>query len=210
MNLVPEEIETYCESHSSPESEVLKALVKETYENAKLPQMQVGHLEGAFLKILVRLTRAQRVLEIGTFTGYSALAMAEGLPENGKVITCDIDPVNTEIARKHWSLSPNGKKIELKLGPALQTLETIEGPFDLAFIDADKENYLKYWNKILPKMNSGGLLIADNVLWSGRVLNPKEPTDHKIAEFNKQVHSDPRVELLMLPVRDGMTLAWKR
>jgi caffeoyl-CoA O-methyltransferase len=157
----------------------------------------------------VRLLRAKRILELGTFTGYSSLIMAEGLPDDGKVITCDIDPVTTEIAKKYWSRSPHGKKIELKLGPALETVKTIVGLFDLVFIDADKVNYINYWELCLPKIRRGGLLVIDNVLWSGSVLNPEDETERAIAEFNKHVSNDERVEVVMLPIRDGVTLAWK-
>ena len=209
-NLISEKIEEYCAQHSLPESPIFKDLVKETYSKTEMPQMQVGQLEGDFLRLLVRISKAKRVLEIGTFTGYSALAMAEGLPEDGQLITCDIDPTNTQIAKKFWEKSPHGKKIELKLGPALETLKSLEYPFDLAFIDADKENYVNYWEEILPKMRPGGLIVSDNVLWSGRVLDPKEKSDHAIVAFNKHVKKDARVESVMLTVRDGITLAWKR
>jgi caffeoyl-CoA O-methyltransferase len=134
--------------------------------------------------------------------------MAEGLPDDGKLITCDIDPKTTQIAQKYWSRSPHGKKIELKLGPALETLKTIEGSFDLIFIDADKMNYINYWELCLPKIRRGGLLVIDNVLWSGSVLNPEDETERAIAQFNKHV-CDERVEVVMLPIRDGVTLAWK-
>jgi caffeoyl-CoA O-methyltransferase len=159
--------------------------------------------------MLARLVSARRVLELGTFTGYSALVMAEGLPDDGELITCDIDPEVTDIAKRYWSRSPHGGKIELRLGPALETLKTIEGPFDLVFIDADKENYINYWELCLPKTRSGGLLVVDNVLWGGEVLDPKDETDKAIAEFNRHVYKDKRVEVVMLPVRDGLTLAYK-
>ena len=135
--------------------------------------------------------------------------MAEGLPDDGKLITCDIDPETTQIAKKYWSRSPHGKKIELKLGPALETLKTIEGLFDLVFIDADKVNYINYWELCLPKIRRGGLLVVDNVLWSGSVLNPEDETERAIDEFNNHVYNDKRVEVVMLPIRDGVTLAWK-
>ena len=159
--------------------------------------------------MLVRLLRAKRILELGTFTGYSSLLIAEGLPDDGKLITCDIDTETTKIAKKYWSRSPHGKKIELKLGPALETLKTIEGLFDLVFIDADKMNYINYWELCLPKIRRGGLLVIDNVLWSGSVLNPEDETERAIDEFNKHVCTDKRVEVVMLPIRDGVTLAWK-
>ena len=209
-NLVSEEIEKYCENHSTPEAPVFAKLVEETYSSTEIPQMQVGHLEGAFLKMLVRLTQARRILEIGTFTGYSALSMAEALSKDGELITCDIDPENTKIAQKHWDRSPDGKKIRLVLGSALDSLKKLEGPFDMVFIDADKENYLNYWEAVLPKVVTGGLIVVDNVLWSGNVLNPKDETDHAIVKFNDKAREDSRVELVMLTVRDGMTLAWKK
>ncbi len=207
---VPEEIENYTLAHSVLESALFKNLVHVTHAQTSLPQMQVGHLEGSFLKFLVRASRARRVLEIGTFTGYSALAMAEGLPAGGKLITCDIDPETTRIARSFWAKSPHGKKIELKLGPAVETLKKLKGNFDFVFIDADKANYIRYWDLCVPKVRKGGILVADNVLWNGRVLNPRHETDHAIARFNKRVMKDKRVEALMLPVRDGMTLAYKK
>ncbi len=135
--------------------------------------------------------------------------MAEGLPDDGKLITCDIDPETTQIAKKYWSRSPHGKKIELKLGQALETLKTIEGLFDLVFIDADKVNYINYWELCLPKIRPGGLLVIDNVLWSGSVLKPEDETERAIDEFNKHICNDKRVEVVMLPIRDGVTLAWK-
>src|SRR5659263_396024 len=138
--IVPKKIEQYCQDHTNPESNLIQQLVAETFAHTDFPEMEVGHLEGAFLRMLVRLLRAKRILELGTFTGYSSLVMAEGLPDDGKLITCDIDPENTKIAIKYWSKSPHGKKIELRLGPALETLKTIEGLFDLVFIDADKLN----------------------------------------------------------------------
>ena len=210
LALVSEVIERYCRSHTKPESTLFRRLAKETYASCDVPQMQVGHLEGAFLRLLVRLAHARRVLEIGTFTGYSALAMAEGLPKNGKLWTLDVNLQAARIARRAWSGSPHGKKIELRLGPAWESLKHLPGPFDLVFIDADKENYLRYWEACVPKICRGGLLAADNVLWSGRVLNPKSEEDRAIADFNERVKRDRRVEAVMLPVRDGITLAWKR
>lgn len=210
LTLIPENIEEYCAKHSAQESPLLQELVRETYRSTDLPQMQVGQLEGNFLRLLVRISNAKRIVEIGTFTGYSALVMAEGLPEDGKLITCDIDPDSTAIAKKFWARSPHGKKIELKLGPALDTLKSLHGPFDLVFIDADKENYLNYWEECIPKLRAGGIVAADNVLWSGRVLAPEAASDKAIVAFNKQVVKDPRMECVMLTVRDGMTLAWKK
>jgi caffeoyl-CoA O-methyltransferase len=155
------------------------------------------------------MTNARRVLEIGTFTGYSALMMAEALPDDGRLVTCDIDAESTGIAGRYWQNSPHGHKIELMLGPALGSIEKLEGPFDLVFIDADQENYSGYWEACVPKVRRGGVLVADNVLWSGRVLDPQNESDHALAAFNERVVNDPRVEAVMLTVRDGVTLACK-
>ncbi|MBI3548002.1 MAG: class I SAM-dependent methyltransferase [Elusimicrobia bacterium] len=203
-------VDAYAAAHCAKESPLLKALVRQTRLTTAAPQMQVGRLEGAFLRLLVRMTRARRVLEIGTFTGYSALAMAEGLPSGGRLVTCDVDPVATALARKYWSKSAHGRKIELRLGPALDTLKRLPGPFDLAFIDAEKTNYLRYWEAVVPRMRRGGLIAVDNVLWSGSVLAPKEPSARTIAALNRRAASDRRVETALLTVRDGVLLAWKR
>jgi caffeoyl-CoA O-methyltransferase len=152
------------------------------------------------------------VLEIGTFTGYSALCMAEALPKNGRLITCEIKSQHAEIAQSFFDRSPHGRKIRLRLGPALETLANLPASaiFDLVFLDADKENYVNYYEAVLPRLWSGGLIVADNVLWSGRVLAPKKKTDRAVVRFNKHVQRDPRVECVMLPVRDGVSLIRKR
>jgi caffeoyl-CoA O-methyltransferase len=208
--LIAPAIERYARSRTAPESPLFKALVRETRARTSLPQMQVGQLEGAFLRLMVRLSRARRVLEIGTFTGYSALAMAEGLPPGGRLVTCDVDPEATAIARRFWAKSPHGRKIELRLGPALETIRTLRGPFDLVFIDADKTNYPRYWEACVPKVRRGGLLLADNVLWSGRVLNPKDASDRALAAFSRRALRDRRVEPVLLTIRDGILAAVKR
>ena len=210
LTLVPLSIERYAVEHSSPEPQLLRALVRETKARTPSPQMQVGHLEGAFLRLLARLARARKILEIGTFTGYSALALAESLPPGGRLITCDVDPQATRIARRFWGRSPHGRKIRFLIGHALETLPALKGLFDLIFIDADKENYSRYWDLCVPKLRRGGLMVVDNVLWSGRVLSPRDATDRAIAAFNKRVVRDRRMETVMLTVRDGMTLAWKK
>lgn len=190
--------------------ELIASLVNETHQSTSAPQMMVGHIEGAFLRLLVRITRANQILEIGTFTGYSSLAMAEGLPANGKLITLDVSKQSTDIAKKYWEKSPHGSKIKSILGPALESIETLEESFDMAFIDADKANYINYYEAILPKLNQGGLIVADNTLWSGRVLQPEAKSDHALAKFNHHVLSDSRVECVLLTVRDGMMLIWKK
>ncbi len=209
-SIVNPEIESYAARHSSPEPALLKQLVRATWARTEIPQMQVGHLEGSVLRLLMRIARAKRVLEIGTFTGYSALAMAEGLPPDGHLITCDIDPDATAIAQAYWAKSPHGKKIELRLGPATDTVRRLTGSFDAVFIDADKENYLRYWELCLPKVRTGGLLLTDNTLWSGRVLHPKDSSDRAIVAFNRHVAADKRVEAVLLTIRDGLTLAVKK
>jgi caffeoyl-CoA O-methyltransferase len=208
--IVTESIDAYAVAHSSAEDALLAELAVETRAAMQMPQMMVGHAEGLFLKLMVRLAHARRVLEIGTFTGYSSLSIAAGLPADGRVVTCDVDPDATAIARRYWARSEHGAKITLELRPALETLATLTGPFDLVFIDADKVNYQRYWDACVPLVRSGGVLLADNVLWSGNVLAPQTPDDHAIVAFNRHVAQDDRVEQVMLTVRDGITVAVKR
>jgi len=207
--IVAEEIEKYAASHTTAEAPLFQALAKETYANAEFPQMQTGHLEGTFLQLMVHAIQAKRVLEIGTFTGYSALQMATALPEEGELITCDLSEESTSIAKKYWSQSPHGKKIRLMLGDAKESIASLSGEFDLAFIDADKTNYIAYWDLVVPKMRTGGVILADNVLWSGQVLNPITESDHAIVAFNQHVKADTRVKHVLLTVRDGVTFAVK-
>jgi caffeoyl-CoA O-methyltransferase len=203
-------VEQFARDHTEPESDLHVRLREETYRAMDRPQMQVDVIEGRFLKMLVRLAGARTILEIGTFTGYSALMMAEGLPDEGRLITCEVDPKAEAIARRYFSESPHGSKITLRIGPALETIKTLSGPLDLVFIDADKGNYSNYYEASLPLLRPGGLIVADNVLWSGKVLDPKDADDHAIVAFDRMVQSDPRVENVCLTVRDGMMLAWKR
>ena len=172
--------------------------------------MQIDIIEGRFLQMLVRLSGAKSILELGMFTGYSALMMAEALPDDGHLITCEIDAKAEAIARRYFAESPHEDKITIRMGPALDTIKTLTGPLDLVFIDADKVNYSIYYEACLPLLKPGGLVVADNVLWSGKVLHPKDADDHAIVAFNGLVQSDPRVENVCLTVRDGMMLAWKR
>jgi caffeoyl-CoA O-methyltransferase len=203
-------VEQFARDHTEPESDLHVRLREETYRVMDRPQMQVDAIEGRFLKMLVRLTSARTILEVGTFTGYSALMMAEGLPDDGGLITCEVDPKAEAIARRYFSESPHGNKITIRMGPALETIKTLSGPIDLIFIDADKANYSNYYEASLPLLKPGGLIIADNVLWSGKVLDPKDADDHAIVAFDRMVQSDPRVENVCLTVRDGMMLAWRR
>ena len=210
--LIDKALEDYAAQHSSPSSPLRDELQAYTYAHCDSPQMVTGRLEAALLQMLVMITNARRVLEVGTFTGYSALAMAEVLPADGRVITCEIDAERAKIAQSFFDRSAVGSKVEIKLAPARKTLATLADTpaFDLAFIDADKENYKHYYEDILPLLRPGGLLVADNVLWSGRVLNPVKETDRAIVAFNDLVTRDDRVDHVLLTVRDGVMVVRKR
>jgi caffeoyl-CoA O-methyltransferase len=210
MNFIDQAVEQYAHDHTKPESELFRRLREETFREMQYPQMQVGRLEGQFLKMLVRLMGARQVLEIGMFTGYSALMMAEGLPADGHLVTCDVNPQAEAIARRYFAESKHGHKIEVRMGPALETIKTITEPLDFVFIDADKTNYPNYYEAVMPLVRAGGLIVADNVLWSGRVLQPEDADTRAIVAFNERVQQDPRVDNVCLTVRDGMMLAWKR
>jgi caffeoyl-CoA O-methyltransferase len=204
--LVLPEIEAYAEEHSAAESEVCRALREETYRTMELPQMVVGPLEGAFLKMMAQLVNARRVLEIGMFTGYSALCFAEVLPEDGRVLTCEVDLDSAAMARKYFAKSPHGKKIEIRMGPALGTLGDLAGPFELIFIDADKVNYVNYYRRAVELVAASGVILIDNVLWSGDVLLQPAPdrSTAVIQELNRLVASDPRVTAVLVTIRDGV------
>ncbi len=204
MDFIDEKIERYAFDHTSEEGELLRRLEEETYEKLEIPQMTTGRLEARLLKLLARLIEARRILEIGTFGGYSTLSMAEALPEDGALVTCEMDPVAIAFARKYFAESPHGKKITLLEGPALESIKTLTGPFDMAFIDADKQNYNNYYEAIFPLIRQGGLIAVDNVLWSGRVLDPQDDSDKAIHQFNERVIKDQRVESVLLTVRDGL------
>ena len=205
---IPEEIDAYCVAHSTPEAEGLAALAAETRQVSGAYGMMVGALEGRFLEFLVFMTGARRVLEVGTFTGYSALAMAAALPPDGRIVTCDIDPRTNAVARRHAASSPFADRIDFRLGPALDTIATLDGPFDLVFIDADKESSIAYYEAVLPKLAERGVIAVDNVLWSGQVLDrsDKSAGTRALRAFNDKVAADPRVVAVMLTVRDGVTL----
>jgi caffeoyl-CoA O-methyltransferase len=209
--IVNEQVEDYAAEHTTQLDELFDRLDAETREKTTAPQMMVGRIEGGFLAALVRLTGAKRILELGTFTGYSSISMASALPSDGRIITCDVDPDATAIARRYMDESGHGDKIEIKLGPGLETIATLEGPFDIVFIDADKPNYEAYYEAVLPLLADNGLVIADNVLWSGRVVEPDgDESTQAIKAFNEHVRRDDRVVSVMLTVRDGMTLVQKR
>jgi caffeoyl-CoA O-methyltransferase len=204
--LVSADIEAYAQAHSIPESELCRALREETQRRMESPQMIVGPLEGAFLKMMAQLVGARRVLEIGMFTGYSALCFAEALPADGTVISCEVDEESAALARQYFARSPIGKKIEIRMGPALDTMRELTGPFDLIFIDADKVNYLNYYRRALDLLSPTGVILIDNVLWDGDVLK-QPPPDEKTAaiqELNRTVASDPRVSAVLVTIRDGV------
>jgi len=210
MFVVDEQIEEYAEKFTSNETDLMARLRKETLQSRTDAQMLVGPLEGAFLQILVNITQAKQVLEIGTYTGYSALWMAAALPSDGQLTTLDLDEETNLIAKRYWQESPNGSKIKPILGDARQTLQELHGPFDLIFLDADKENYIEYWAHCKKLVRTGGLIVVDNVLWSGKALSPDSELAHAIADFNEHIREDKETLRVMLTVRDGMLLAVKK
>jgi len=203
-------IEQFAQDYTEPETDLYARLREETFRTMKHPEMQVALIEGRFLQMLVRLIGARSILELGMFTGYSTLMMAEALPDDGRLITCEIDPKAEAIARRYFGESAHGNKITIRMGNALDTIKTLSSPLDLVFIDADKVNYSNYYQACFEMVRPGGLIIGDNVLWSGKVLDPKDDDTKAIVAFNRLVQSDPRVENVCLTVRDGMMLAWKR
>jgi caffeoyl-CoA O-methyltransferase len=210
--LVPIDIEAYAQTHSIPESDVCRALREETQRRMESPQMIVGPFEGAFLKMMTQLVQATRVLELGMFTGYSALCFAEALPTDGVVITCEVDEESAALARAYFTRSPAGKKIELRMGPALDTMRHLKGPFDLIFIDADKINYVNYYQRALDLLSPHGVILIDNVLWSGEVLKQPPPDEQTAAiqELNRMVSADSRVWAVLVTIRDGVLVVRKK
>jgi len=210
MHFISQELEDYIEQHSQKEPELLAALDKETYQKILLPRMLSGHFQGRVLSMLSKLIRPENILEIGTYTGYSALCLCEGMRENGMLHTIDIKEELVDFQRKYFDKSPWGSQIVQHLGEALNIIPTLDLKFDLVFIDADKENYINYFELIVPKMNKGGIILSDNVLWSGKVLEPLQPNDLStkiILEYNRLLKNDPRVETVLLPIRDGLTVS---
>jgi caffeoyl-CoA O-methyltransferase len=207
---LPHRLARYIVEHSVREPAVLKELREATAANPQAG-MQIGADQGQFMALLVQAIGAKRCLEIGTFTGYSALAVALALPADGRIVCCDISEEWTAVARRYWKKAGVEHKIELRLAPALQTLATLQGPFDFAFIDADKENYGNYYERCLELMRRGGLIAIDNTLWSGTVADAKvrDATTRSLRAFNDKLHADRRVALSLLPVGDGLTLALK-
>jgi caffeoyl-CoA O-methyltransferase len=210
--IVDPRVEEYAEEHTSPDGELFERLAAETREKTTVPEMMVGRLEGRFLGTLVRSLRARRVLEVGTFTGYSSISMALALPSGGRIVSCDVNEETTAIARRYAEEAGVADHIDYRLGPGLETIAQLDGPFELVFIDADKENYVNYYEATLPLLADLGLMVVDNTLWSGRVAEPEddEETTRAIRELNDRVRDDPRVENVLLTVRDGMNLVWRR
>ncbi len=208
---VPEAIDQYAHDHTRPRPAMFDALCDHTQANVPYPQMQVGRVEGTLLLMLAKLVGAQRILEVGCYTGYSALCMAEALPADGKLITCDRSEEYTAVAREYFAKSPHGDKIELRIGDAMDTIRNLDDePFDMAFVDADKSRYPEYFDEIVPRLRPGGLLVIDNVLWSGGVLDPQDADARGIADVNRKATEDERVENVLLTVRDGVMLVRKR
>jgi predicted O-methyltransferase YrrM len=209
--IAQDEIERYAEEHTTPPVELLAALAAETHATLESPQMLTGAIEGRLLELLVFASGARRVLELGTYSGYSALSMAAGLPPDGRIDTCEIDPLHAEVARRYIAQSAYADRIRVHVGPAIDTLARLEGSFDLVFLDADKTSYLAYYEAVLPRLSARGLLVVDNTLWSGRVLDPDDtPETRAIVAFNRLVRDDQRVVAVQLTVRDGITLIRRR
>jgi len=210
MHFISTELEDYIEKNSENEPELLAALNKETYQKILLPRMLSGHFQGRVLSMLSKLIQPVNILEIGTFTGYAALCLCEGMHEHGQLHTIDIKEELVDFQRKYFDKSPWGKQIVQHLGEAISIIPTLNIKFDLVFIDADKENYINYFELIFPKMNKGGIILSDNVLWSGKVLEPLQKNDSStkiLLEYNALLKNDPRVESVLLPIRDGLTVS---
>jgi caffeoyl-CoA O-methyltransferase len=208
--ITSEEIERYAEAHTTPASDLQRRLAEETRETLSSPQMLTGLVEARLLEFLVFALRPQRVLELGTYSGYSSLAMAPLLPPGGNIDTCEVDETHAEVARRYHEEAGVADRITIHLGPALETLERLEGEFDLIFVDADKPNYPAYYEALVPRLSPGGIMVLDNTLWSGRVAEaPDSPETEMFVELNARIASDPRVVAVLLTVRDGVTLVRK-
>lgn len=212
--VVPEPVAAYAAAHSARPDAVQRALIDETAALGRVSVMQVGGDQGVLLELLARATGARRAVEIGTFTGYSALAIARGLGPEGRLLCCDVSEAWTAVARRHWEAAGVADRIELRIAPALDTLASLgDGDvFDLAFIDADKGNYLAYYEAVLARLRPGGLILVDNTLWSGQVLDEADTTADTVAirAFNDAVAADDRVRVVLLTVSDGLTVIEKR
>ncbi len=209
LDFIKKDIQDYSAKHTTAASSLLEKIDRETNLNVLRPRMLSGHVQGRILSMIAHMIKPQRVLEIGTYTGYSALCMAEGLPEDGKLYTIDINEELEPIVQQYFNESDYTDQLQYLIGNAMDLIPTIDEQFDLVFIDADKVNYLNYYEQVIGKMNAGGFIIADNILWSGKVTASPKPNDKDtkaLIEFNKRVHDDPRVENVLLPVRDGLMI----
>jgi predicted O-methyltransferase YrrM len=213
MDFLPANLTAYSEAHTSPESDLLRQLDRDTRAHVMAPRMLSGHLQGRFLSMISWMIRPRRILELGTYTGYSALCLAEGLTDDGRLITIDQNEELEDFARSYWAKSPLHDRIEFHLGQAADIIPTLPDTFDLVFIDADKRNNKVYYDLVFDKLRPGGFLLIDNVLWSGKVIEPVKSNDQdtiSVLTFNDLVQQDPRVENVLLPVRDGITIVRKR
>lgn len=213
MDLISADLATYVEAHTSPESELLRRLNRNTHAQILRPRMLSGHIQGRLLSMISHMVRPRRILEIGTYTGYSALCLAEGLTEDGLLITLDNNEELEDFARSYWQKSLYAHKIDFRLGNAPDIIPTIDEEFDLVFIDADKKNYTLYFDLVIDKVRPGGILLADNVLWSGKVVATVKASDkdtQAVMAFNEKIQQDPRVDNILLPVRDGLMMIRKR
>ncbi len=211
-DIVNNKIEDYIRKNSSKEPEILKDLNKETYLKVLNPRMLSGHIQGRFLSIITKLIKPKKILEIGTYTGYSAICMAEGLIENGIIHTIDINEELISIQNKYFAKSKCDNSIIQHVGDARNIIKSINEKFDLVFLDADKENYIEYYELVIEKVKKGGLIIADNVLWTGKVVEPEKDDDELtqyLIDFNKMINEDDRVENIILPLRDGLNVIIK-
>jgi predicted O-methyltransferase YrrM len=213
MDFLPEKINEYTENHTQQESPILAELNRYTQSKVLQPRMLSGHLQGRVLSFLSKMIEPKRILEIGTYTGYSALCFAEGLTENGKLITIDLNEELEDLVNSYIHKTDNQDRVEMRVGNALDIIPTLNELWDIVFIDADKENYSNYYNLVIDKLNAGGYIIADNVLWSGKVVEEvglKDEETRALKEFNQMVHADDRVENVLFPIRDGLMICRKK
>ena len=209
--IASEEIERYAEAHTTPPSELQRRLAEETRATLRSPQMLTGLVEARLLEFLVFAIRPQRVLELGTYSGYSSIAMASVLPPGGHIDTCEADEEHAAVARRYLDEAGVGDRVTIHLGPALETIERLEGEFDFVFVDADKVNYPAYYEALVPRLSPNGLMVLDNTLWSGAVAEPDDSAETRMfVELNERIASDPRVIAVLLTVRDGITLVRRR
>ena len=213
MHFISEKLDDYVVKHSEEEPALLAALTRETYQKILQPRMLSGHYQGRVLSVLSKLIRPKTILELGTFTGYSALCLAEGLDKNGVLHTIDINEELVDFQRSYFDKSNYGTQIVQHLGSALDIIPTLDTTFDLVFMDADKPNYINYFHQIIDKINPGGVILSDNVLWSGKVIEALDPSDVStkiVLEYNALLKEDPRLETVLLPIRDGLTVSIKK